>query len=325
MAGFCGCGGTAEADAVIYDVAIVGGGPAGLSAALYARRAARTALVIEKSRAGGQLGATAAIENYPGVMRESGEALAGRMAEQCAGFGADFAEGCVTEYALRGDVKALRTAEAEFLAKTVIIASGRRPLPLGARGEAEFVGRGISYCATCDGPMFSGLDVYVAGGGDSAVEEAMYLTKFARKVTLVHRRDSLRAARTLQERAFANEKLSFVWDSVIREACGGDVLDGLVIENLKTGAISEVRADDGMMGLFIFIGLLPNTEGLDGLVELDKGHIVTDEEMRTNLAGVFAAGDVRRKPLRQVVTAVADGAIAAMQADRHICGLGDVT
>ena len=308
----------------LYDICVIGGGPAGLAAALYARRAARTALVIEKERVGGQINSTASIENYPGINGEGGEALAARMAEQCRSLGAEFAAGEVTEYRLPGGVKTLVTDEAEFSARTVILASGRRPLALGARGEAEFIGRGLSYCATCDGPMFSGLDVCVVGGGDSAVEEAVYLTKFARGVRLIHRRDSLRAAGAIQEAARANAKISFVWDSVVRELRGNGVLESLVIENLKTGEFHEIKAnaEDGMMGLFVFIGFLPNTERLAGLLDLDEGYIVTDEKMRTGLAGVFAAGDVRKKPLRQVVTAAADGAIAAVQADRYIAEQG---
>lgn len=306
----------------VYDVIVVGGGPAGLSAALYAGRAKLSTLMLEKAKEGGQITFSSAVENYPaGIMGETGEALVARLTDQCAHFGVETVKDEATDLALDGKVKEIKCASgAAYLAKTIILATGNVPIVLGVPGEFEYVGRGVSYCATCDAPFFTDLDVYVVGGGDSAVEEALYIAKFARKVTIIHRRDELRAAKSIQEKAFKNEKIDFLWDSVVKEIKGGDLLESLVIENVKTGEISEVRAseEDGTMGLFVFIGLSPNTKDVEGKIELDTGYIVTDEEMRTNVPGVFAAGDVRRKSLRQVVTAAADGAIAAVQAERYM-------
>jgi thioredoxin reductase (NADPH) len=304
----------------IYDVIVVGGGPAGLTAAGYAGRAGLSVLLLEKAGTGGQIAMASSVENYPGGLPgDTGQELANRMAAQCGAFGAERVTGAVQELDLRGDLKAIRTAEEKFIGKSVIVASGNSPLFLGVPGETKFIGRGVSYCATCDGPFFTGLEIFVAGGGDSAVEEAVYLTKFARKVTVIHRRDTLRAAKSIREKALANDKIEFLWDTAIREIRGGDLLESLVVENLKTGKTDEIqaKAEDGTMGLFVFIGHSPNTGLLDGQLELDGGYIVTDEDMRTNLPGVFAAGDVRKKSLRQVVTAAADGAVAAMQAERY--------
>lgn len=205
----------------------------------------------------------------------------------------------------------------------MILATGAVHAMLGAPGEERLGGRGVSYCATCDGAFFRGLDVYVAGGGDSAVEEAIFLTRFARQVTVIHRRDTLRAARSIQEKAFAEPNIHFLWDSVVERVDGGDVLDAITVRNVKTGERTVLRApeEDGMLGLFGFVGYLPNTELFQGQLPLEKGYIRTDEDMRTAIPGVFAAGDVRVKSLRQVVTAAADGAIAAVQAERFLLGL----
>ena len=205
-------------------------------------------------------------------------------------------------------------------AKTVIIATGAHPRPIGCKNEGKFVGKGISFCATCDAAFFEGMEVYVVGGGDAAVEEAMYLTKFARKVTIIHRRNELRAAKSIQEKAFKNEKLHFMWDTVVDEVDGDEILTKMVVKNVKTGELTTIEADedDGMFGLFGFIGLLPNTALYEGQVNMENGYIPTDDNMHTNLDGVYAAGDLRVKSLRQVVTAAADGAIAAMQAEKYI-------
>ena len=207
-------------------------------------------------------------------------------------------------------------------AKTVILATGAYPRPIGCVNEQKFVGKGISFCATCDADFFTDLEVYVVGGGDAAVEEAMYLTKFARKVTVIHRRNELRAAKSIQEKAFKNDKLFFMWDSVVVEALGDELLEGFVVKNVKTGELTRVEADpdDGILGLFGFIGLLPQTGLFEGILDMENGYVLTDEDMRTNIPGVFAAGDLRKKSLRQVVTAAADGAIAAMQAEKYIAG-----
>ena len=306
----------------LYDVIILGGGPAGLSAGLYAGRSRMKTLLIEKGASGGQIALSADVENYPGQMLEgeTGVTLSARMAEQCRRFGVERTADTIREVRLTGEVKRLAGGKDEYRARTVIIASGASPRPIGCENEKEFIGKGISYCATCDGAIFRGLDVYVAGGGDSAVEEAVFLTRFARHVTVIHRRDALRAAKSIQERAFANPKISFLWDSVVVRADGSDVLNALTVKNVKTGELTELRAsrEDGMLGLFGFVGYLPNTGLFQDQLPLEGGYIRTDEDMRTAIPGVFAAGDVRVKSLRQVVTAAADGAIAAVQAERYL-------
>ena len=310
---------------MIYDLIIVGAGPAGLSAGIYAGRYMLKTLIIEKAQDGGQISQTAEIENYPGLrtdMEESGLTLTERMTEQVKRFGAERALDEIVSYELDGDIKRLTGLSGKvYEARAVILAMGAHYRSIGCKNEDRFRGMGISFCATCDANFFRGLEVYVVGGGDSALEEAMYLTKFARKVTVIHRRDELRAARSIQEKAFANDKLHFIWDSVVDEACGEDVLNAIVIKNVKTGELTRLEADkaDGMMGLFGFLGMIPNTEKLEGTgLELENGYIKADESTRTNLGGVFAAGDIRTKELRQVVTACADGAVAAFQAERYL-------
>ena len=311
----------------VYDVIVIGAGPAGLTAGLYAGRARLSTLIIEKSQDGGQIAITDEIENYPGQrvdIEESGSSLVARMAEQAARFGCERVSDTVTAVKLEGDVKTVTCLKGEYAAKTVIVATGAHSRPIGCKNEAQFVGKGISFCATCDGAFFEDMEVYVVGGGDAAVEEAMYLTKFARKVTLIHRRNELRAAKSIQEKAFKNEKLSFMWDTVVEEV-GGDegVLAWMDVKNTKTGEITHIEADedDGIFGLFGFIGLIPSTDLYEGQIELERGYVVTDDNMHTNIPGVFAAGDLRIKTLRQVVTAAADGAIAAMQAEAYIANL----
>jgi len=305
-----------------YDVIIIGGGPAGLSAGLYAGRAKLSALIIEKEREGGQIVVTSEIENYPGCVEdETGETLVERMIAQTEKFGVERRFDAVRDVELEGPVKRVICAGGEYEAKAVIIAAGAYPISIGCPGERELSGMGVSYCATCDGPFFRDLEVFVVGGGDSAVEEAIYLTKFARKVTIIHRRNELRAARSIQEKAFANPKIAFMWDSVVEEIRGKDMVEAMLVRNVKTGAITEVKADpaDGTFGIFVFIGHRPNSALFSGKVAMDeRGYIPTDEDMRTNIPGVFAAGDIRVKSLRQVVTACADGAIAAVQAEKYI-------
>jgi thioredoxin reductase (NADPH) len=211
----------------------------------------------------------------------------------------------------------------EYQAKNVIIATGAHARPIGCKNEAEYIGKGVSYCATCDANFFEDFEVFVVGGGDSAVEEAMYLTKFARKVTLIHRRDELRAAKSIQEKAFKNEKLFFMWDTVVEEVAGDEILSEMTVKNVKTGELTKIVADedDGMFGVFGFIGTIPNSKLFEGIIDMDeRGYIIADENMNTNIPGVYAAGDVRVKSLRQVVTAAADGAIAATQVERGISG-----
>jgi thioredoxin reductase (NADPH) len=310
---------------MLYDVIIIGAGPAGLAAGIYAGRSRLKTLIIEKAQDGGQIAITDEIENYPGSLleHESGKTLVTRMAEQAKRFGAERAADVVKSVSLEGEIKKLECAKGSYEARAVIIATGAHPRPIGCENEGRFIGKGISFCATCDAAFFEGLEVFVAGGGDSAVEEALYLTKFARKVTLVHRRDALRAARSIQEKAFANEKISFLWNSSVLSADGDGVLSSMKVKNLKTGEITEFTADedDGMFGLFGFLGYIPNSELFEGLLPMEGGYIKTDEDMKTGIPGVFAAGDIRVKSLRQVVTAAADGAIAAMQAERYLSGL----
>ena len=311
----------------VYDVIVLGAGPAGLSAGLYAGRARLSVLIIEKGQDGGQIAITDEIENYPGqtVEGESGPSLIARMTQQCAKFGCERVSDTITEVELDGEIKVLKSSKEEYRAKAVIIATGAFARPIGCKGEREFLGRGVSYCATCDANFFEDFEVFVVGGGDSAVEEAMYLTKFARKVTIIHRRDELRAAKSIQEKAFKNEKLHFMWDTVVEEVGGDGMLSTMKVKNVKTGEETVINADeeDGLMGVFGFIGTLPNTKIFEGTnLKLDeRGYIPTDADMHTNIPGVFAAGDVRVKSFRQVVTAAADGAIATKQAEEYLNSL----
>ncbi len=309
----------------IYDLIILGAGPGGLTAGLYAGRSRLDTLIIEKGIDGGQIALTDEIENYPGqiVEGESGASLIARMSEQAAKFGAQRVSDTVKEVELDGPVKTVTCSKGTYQARAIILATGAYPRPIGCKGEAEFTGRGVSYCATCDGAFFEDFEVFVIGGGDSAVEEAMYLSKFARKVTVIHRRDELRAAKSIQEKAFANPKLHFMWDTVVEELQGNDVLSAMTVKNVKTGEVTRLEADeaDGMFGVFGFIGYIPRTELFEGKVEMENGYILTDENMATNIPGVYAAGDLRKKSLRQVITAAADGAIAAMQVEHYISNL----
>ena len=310
----------------IYDVIVLGAGPSGLTAGLYAGRSRLSTLIIEKGQDGGQIAITDEIENYTGqqLEGESGPSLVARMTEQAKKFGAERVSDVIKSVELEGPVKKLVGNKGEYLAKTVIISTGAFPRPIGCKNEAKYVGKGISFCATCDAAFFEDFEVYVVGGGDAAVEEAMYLTKFARKVTIIHRRDELRAAKSIQEKAFANPKIAFLWDTVVDEVGGeDDILSRMVIKNTKTGELTTIEADedDGMFGLFGFIGLLPNSKLFEGIIDMESGYIRTDDNMHTNIPGVYAAGDIRVKSLRQVVTAAADGAIAAMQAEHYIANM----
>ena len=306
----------------IYDVIVLGAGPAGLAAGLYAGRSRLSTLIIEKGQDGGQIAITDEIENYPGQMveGESGPSLIARMSEQAKKFGAERCSDVIKSVELNGEVKKLIGAKGEYEAKCVIIATGAFPKPIGCENEGKFTGKGISFCATCDASFFEDFEVYVVGGGDSAVEEAMYLTKFARKVTVIHRRNELRAAKSIQEKAFKNPKLHFMWDTVVTRVDGDELLSSMTVKNVKTGELTTIEADedDGLFGLFGFIGYNPNSQLFEGMLDMENGYIKTDENMHTNIPGVFAAGDIRVKSLRQVVTAAADGAIAAMQAEHYI-------
>ncbi|NLE22181.1 MAG: thioredoxin-disulfide reductase [Actinobacteria bacterium] len=309
---------SSETGADVVDVVIVGAGPAGLTAAIYASRSRLRTVVLERNMAGGQIALTDLVENYPGFPEGiSGFDLTQKMKEQAEKFGAEMREieGVVELRAEPDGCHALVTDREEIRARTVILAPGVEPRRSGIPGEAEFIGRGVSWCATCDGALYRGKTVAVVGGGDSAVEEGMFLTKFADKVYLVHRRDQLRAAPIAQERAFANPKLEFVWDSVPRKIDGTEVVEALQVENVKTGEGRTLPVN----GVFMYIGQIPNTTWLKDTVELDEyGYIVTDGLLRTRIAGVFACGDARANPLKQIAMAVGEGALAAIQAGRYL-------
>ena len=308
----------------LYDVLILGAGPGGLAAGLYSGRARLSTCIIEKGQDGGQIAITDSIENYPGQIAEgeSGPSLIKRMTEQAEKFGCDRVHDTIKSVELEGNVKKVIGINGTYEGKTLIIATGANPRPIGCKGEKEFLGKGVSYCATCDANFFEGLPVFVVGGGDSAVEEAMYLTKFASSVTLIHRRHELRAAKSIQEKAFKNEKLHIMWDTIVEELDGDDILQKIKVKNVVTGEekVLEASEEDGMFGIFGFIGRIPTTEIFeDTNLKMDeRGYIPTDEDMHTNIPGVFTVGDVRVKSLRQVVTAAADGAIAATQAEKYI-------
>ncbi len=299
-----------------FDTVILGGGPAGLSAAIYASRGAVSTAVIDVSMMGGQPSNYLELENYPGFPIVGGFDLMEKFEEHADKFGVQkFPMQEIEKIDLTSNPKVILTKECEFKAKTVIIATGAQPMKLGVPGEAEFVGRGVSYCAVCDGAFYKNKIVAVVGGGNAAVEEAMYLTKFADKVYVIHRRDELRADRIVQERAFKNDKIEFIWNSVVKEIKGEDLVNTAVLENVKTGE----RTNLAVNGVFPYIGMTPNVENITGQLEQDaNGFILTDETMQTSVEGVFAAGDVRKTPLRQVITAAADGAVGAVYAVKYL-------
>lgn len=310
----------------VYDIIVLGAGPAGLTAASYAGRARMDTLLIEGTKDGGQIVITNEIENYPGSLEEeSGPSLIARMTKQVEKFGADRVTDTIVDVELEGKVKHLKGNHGDYYAKAVVIATGASPRPIGCPGEKEFTGKGVSYCATCDANFFEDFEVYVVGGGDSAVEEAMYLTKFARKVTLVHRRGELRAAKSIQEKAFANPKMAFMWNTTIEEIKGDGVVTSMIVKDTKTGETREIEADeeDGTFGIFVFVGFDPKSQLFEGKLEMENRYIVTDKYMHTSVPGVFAAGDVIVKHLRQVVTACGDGAVAATEAQHYVENLAD--
>lgn len=310
----------------VYDIIVLGAGPAGLTAASYAGRARMDTLLIEGTKDGGQIVITNEIENYPGSLEEeSGPSLIARMTKQVEKFGADRVTDTIVDVEFEGKVKHLKGNHGDYYAKAVVIATGASPRPIGCPGEKEFTGKGVSYCATCDANFFEDFEVYVVGGGDSAVEEAMYLTKFARKVTLVHRRDELRAAKSIQEKAFANPKMAFMWNTTIEEIKGDGVVTSMIVKDTKTGETREIEADeeDGTFGIFVFVGFDPKSQLFEGKLEMENRYIVTDKYMHTSVPGVFAAGDVIVKHLRQVVTACGDGAVAATEAQHYVENLAD--
>lgn len=302
---------------MIYDVIIVGGGPSGMTAAIYASRARLKTLLIEKAGCGGQIAITDHLENYPGFEQGiNGFELAVKMQTQATTFGSEITYGEVVSVQMEGETKkVVLSNNKEYIAKTIIISSGANFRKLGVKGEQEFIGKGVSYCATCDGPFFRNKEIAVVGGGDSALQEALYLTKFATKVNLIHRRNEFRAAKILQEKVLAEPKINVIFDSVIEEISGKEMLEQVTLKNVKTNVVSQLLVN----GVFVFVGWTPNTSFLNNQIKLnEQGYIVTDDKMNTSLEGVFACGDVREKILRQVVTATGDGAIAAISAQHYL-------
>jgi len=300
---------------------IIGSGPAGLTAGIYAGRAQLSPLLVTGSALGGQMALTSEIENYPGFPQGiSGQELTQLMQQQAERFGTKVQMDEVTAVELSTHPFKVTTYGKGYEAKALIIATGTSPRKLGVPGEAEFTGRGVSYCATCDGFFYRDRQVVVVGGGDAAIEDAIFLTKFANRVYVVHRRNRLRAEKVFQERAFRNEKIDFVWDSVVREILGDGSVTGVRLRNVKTEEESVLETD----GVFIYVGSIPNTGFLEGQLELDdRGYIVTDRRCHTSVPGVFAAGDVQERVLKQISTAVGSGAMAAMEAQKFIAELED--
>jgi len=299
-----------------YDIVIVGGGPAGLAAGLYAARALRRTVVIERNVTGGQIALTGLVENYPGFPDGiNGFDLAQAMQKQGEKYGMEMAYANVTAIDQVDDYHIVRTNEGDFAARAVILTGGADHNKLGVPGEERLTGRGVSYCATCDGAFFPNVPVAVVGGGDAALDEGLFLTRYASKVHIIHRRDTLRASAILQKRAFSNEKIAFIWDTVVEEILGENEVTGVRLKNLKTGETSTLD----VAAVFVFVGLHPNSEYLRGKVRMDEGgHIFVNEWMETEIPGLFAAGDIRVNSARQVVAAAGDGATAAIRADHYI-------
>lgn len=299
-----------------FDIVILGGGPAGLSAGIYSARSNASTAILDITMMGGQPSNYLELENYPGFPIIGGYELMEKFEEHVDKFNVQkFPMVEIKNINLTSNPKIIETEENTFYAKSVIIACGAKAKKLGVKGEQEYIGRGVSYCAVCDGAFYRDKIVTVVGGGNTAVEEGMYLTKFAKKVYIVHRRNELRADKIIQERAFNNDKLEFVWDSKVVEIQGEDTVNSVILENIKTGGITKLETD----GVFPYIGLTPNVEGISGQVQQDSnGFIITDSTMQTSERGVFAAGDIRNTPLRQVITAASDGAVSAVYASKYL-------
>jgi thioredoxin reductase (NADPH) len=298
-----------------YDIVIIGAGPSGLAAGLYGARARRSTLLIEKNVTGGQIALTAVIENYPGIDEINGFDLGQAMQQQAEKYGMETVYTEVTSIEPQEGVHLVHTLEGDYLAKTVIITAGADYNRLDVPGEHRLTGYGVSYCGTCDAAFFKDMEVAVVGGGDAAMDEGLFVARYASKVSVIHRRDTLRASTILQERAFANEKMHFIWDTVVESIDGDQEVQSLHLRNVKTNA----ETDFPVAGVFIFIGQTPNTSFLDGLVNMDAGnHVIVNEWMETNVPGIYAAGDIRANSARQVISAAGDGATAAIRADHYI-------
>jgi thioredoxin reductase (NADPH) len=300
----------------IYEVIVIGGGPGGLTAGLYTSRARLRTLLIESALFGGQMTTTELIENYPGFPQGvSGDELSRLMEDQARKFGMETVAQEVVKLSLEGDVKVVQTYESTYRCEALIISTGAEYRKLGVPGEEEFAGKGVSYCATCDGAFFRDSRVVVVGGGDSALTEALFLTKFAKELTIIHRRDALRGTKIYQERAFANPKIKFLWNSIVQEIKGDSVVRSIIVKNVKTGEIKEFETE----GTFLFVGLVPRTQFLKGIVRMDEGgYVITNDQCETSEKGIFAVGDCRKKLLRQIATAVGDGATAAFAAEKFL-------
>ncbi|MBQ0140889.1 MAG: thioredoxin-disulfide reductase [Kurthia sp.] len=300
----------------IYDVVIIGAGPAGMTAAVYASRANLSTLMLERGIPGGQMANTEEVENYPGFDSILGPELSSKMFEHAKKFGAEYAYGDVSEVIDGKEYKTIKAGSKEYKTRSIIITTGAEYKKMGIPGESELGGRGVSYCAVCDGAFFKNKNIIVVGGGDSAVEEGIYLTRFAEKVTIVHRRDKLRAQKIIQDRAFANEKIDFLWNNTVKEINEKDGKVGSVtLTNTVDGSTSEVEAQ----GVFIYIGMNPLTAPFKELGILNEaGYIPTNDKMETSVPGIYAAGDVREKTLRQIVTATGDGSIAAQAVQEYV-------
>ena len=306
---------------MIYDLVIIGGGPAGISAGIYGGRAKLKTLIIEKENVGGQIRTTHEMVNYPGILQTTGSQYMETLRKQALDFNVNFKEDEVVDLNLDNDIKIIKTKKEEIQARAVIFATGASPRKLGFKGEEQFTGRGVAYCATCDGEFFKGLDVFVIGGGYAAAEEALFLTKFAKKVTIAVREEDFSCAKTIVDKVKSNNKIEVLYNTELQEVGGEEVLSFAKFKNNKSGETFEyhVSEEDGTFGVFVFIGYKPQTELLKGKVDLnEQGYVLTDEDMKTNLDGVYAAGDLRPKSLRQVVTAVSDGAIAATSVERYV-------
>ena len=299
-----------------YDVVIIGGGPAGLTAGIYTARARLKSLLLEKGATGGWIVNAGVVENYPGFPDGvNGLELADAMQQQAAKFGLETLTAEVTGLDLKGEQKIVKTGEGDITARAVIVAGGSDRIKLGVPGEEEFTGRGVAYCAVCDGYFYRDVPVAVVGGGNAAMNEALELTKFASKITLIHRRDELRATKILQERAFAEPKIEFLWNTVIETIEGEDTVKKLQLKNVQTGEKSTLN----ISGIFVAAGFRPNTDYLKNIIDLaENGTIITNEKMETNVPGILAAGDIRANSIRQVAAAVGDGAVAAIYAERHV-------
>lgn len=307
-------------DQKIYDVIIAGAGPAGMTAAVYTSRANMSTLMLERGIPGGQMANTEEIENYPGFSHILGPDLSTKMFEHAQKFGAEYAYGEIKEIRDEAPYKRVFAGDKEYLAKSVIISTGAEHRLLGVSGEKELSGRGVSYCAVCDGAFFRNKELVVVGGGDSAVEEAVFLTRFATKVTIIHRRDQFRAQKILQKRAFENDKINVIWNTAVKEIRGEGVVQSVLLEDISTGEQREFTTN----GIFIYVGMDPLSSSVVSLgVTNEAGYILTDDHMYTKVKGVLAAGDVREKTLRQVVTATGDGSIAAQSAQHYVEALNE--